>query len=73
MLTYHAFEIDTELSYHAGVSSDEQRLVERFEQLMQLVAEDEDVTYALGTVEAESVEDAMDRLRAGQCSITQRG
>lgn len=72
MLNYHVFEIETELSYHAGASSDEQRLMERFEQLLRLTEQDEDVTYGLGTVEAESVEDALDRLRSGQCSLTHR-
>ncbi|MAG28098.1 hypothetical protein CMI47_21440 [Candidatus Pacearchaeota archaeon] len=68
---FHAFEIATDSSYHVGVYRLEAKRDEQFQQLLAFLGDDVETTSS-GTVNADEVEAAIDLIRAGQWSYSQR-
>jgi len=67
---YHGIEVATDGCYHLYVSTDENEVNEHFAELRRMLG-DEIETYSLGTMEATSVDEALDKIRAGDWDYTQ--
>ena len=68
-----AAEVATGEGYHVLVDESEDTLYERFDALIDSLPDDTDCyDSAFGTVECNDIEDAIDRIRLGQWSYSQR-
>ena len=65
-MTFHVFEAVTESSFRLYVDTDQSAVDAKF------VEAAEADTYALGTVEAENVEEALEKIRRGDWEYTQK-
>jgi hypothetical protein len=71
---YHAYEIASDGSFDVGVDVDSDALKIRFDDDVAALKKDypdEDYSYRLGTVAAETPEQAMNKIRAGRWDYTE--
>ena len=72
MKTYYAFEIAMEGSYFLYVSESFEEREKEINLWLSEIPADEIETYAFGVIEAESKEEAMNRIRKGEWQYTQK-
>jgi hypothetical protein len=71
VLMFYAYEVATDYAYYLCVHASKVVLEARFEQLLKDLGDAMD-TYAVGTVHAATIEEALDKIRACDWKFTQK-